>query len=108
MLEFLGPVQSIVYWGLALTSLGLKGYAFIDAIRRPSEAFPYAGKKTKQIWLAITGVALAVNVVILNPLGLLNIAGVVAAIVYLVDVRPAVSQYRAGGGQSYGPYGPYR
>jgi hypothetical protein len=33
---------------------------------------------------------------------------VVGALVYLVDVRPAVAQYRAGGSQqNMGPYGPW-
>jgi hypothetical protein len=53
-------------------------------------------------------VALAVNVVVFNPLSFLNIIGVVGALVFLVDVRPAVKQYRAGGSQqNMGPYGPW-
>jgi hypothetical protein len=105
--EFFGGVQSLVYLVLLVASLGVKGYAVFDALRRPADAFPYAGKLSKPAWLGITGVALAVNVVLLNPLQILNVVGVVAAIVYIVDVRPAVSQYRAGGGGGYGPYGPY-
>lgn len=104
--DLFGGVQELVFWGLLLAGLGLKGYALADAVRRPSDAFSYAGKLSKPLWLTIVGVAVAVNIVILNPLQLLNVVGVVAAIVYIVDVKPAVSQYGSGGSSS-GPYGPY-
>jgi hypothetical protein len=48
--------------------MGLKIFAFVEALRTDAEAFSYAGKRTKGFWLAITGVALAVNVVVFNPL----------------------------------------
>ena len=108
MLELFGTVQSLISWALLLAGLGIKGFAFVDAMRTDAQAYPYAGKRTKGLWLAITGVALAVNIVVLNPLSFLNIIGVVGALVYLVDVRPAVKQYRAGGSQqNMGPYGPW-
>jgi hypothetical protein len=108
MVELFGTVQSLVSWALLLAGLGIKGYAFFDALRTDVQAYPYAGKRTKGFWLAITGVALAVNIVVINPLSFLNIIGVVGALVYLVDVRPAVKQYRAGGSQqNMGPYGPW-
>jgi hypothetical protein len=108
VLEVFGAFQNLVEVALLVTGLALKVFAFVDALRTQTEAFPYAGKRTKGLWLAITGIALAVNVVILYPLNFLNIIGAVAAIVYLVDVRPAVRQYRAGGSQqNMGPYGPW-
>lgn len=108
MLEVFGAFQDLVFWGLFAAGMGLKVYAFIDALRTDAEAYPYAGKRTKGFWLAITGVALAVNVVVFSPLFFLNVIGVVGALVYLVDVRPAVKQYRAGGSQqNMGPYGPW-
>jgi len=109
VLEVFGAFQTLVLYGLAAVGFGVKAWAFVDALRRSSEAFQYAGKRTKNFWLAITGVALAVGVVlILAPLNFLNIIAVVGALVYLVDVRPAVKQYRAGGSASnMGPYGPW-
>ena len=108
MLEVFGTFQTLVFWALFAAGMGLKIFAFVDAVRTDAQAFPYAGKRTKNLWLAITGVALAVNVVVTNPLSFLNLIGVVGALVYLVDVRPAVKQYRAGGSQqNMGPYGPW-
>lgn len=109
MLEVFGAFQTLVLYGLAAVGFAVKLWAFVDAARTSSEAFPYAGKRTKNFWLAITGVALAVGIVlVLNPLNFINIIAVVGALVYLVDVRPAVKQYRSGGSQqNMGPYGPW-
>lgn len=108
MLEVFGTFQNLIFWGLFAAGMGLKVYAFIEALRTDAQAFTYAGKRTKGFWLAITGIALAVNVVVISPLFFLNVIGVVGALVYLVDVRPAVKQYRAGGSQqNMGPYGPW-
>src|SRR3954451_5050160 len=77
-------------------------WAFVDACIRPQPAFPAAGKQTKQIWLAITGAAM-----VFAFIGFFALVALVAAIVYLVDVRPRVREYRRGSGQSHmGPYGP--
>jgi hypothetical protein len=87
---------------LSLLNLGLLvlvAWALVDAATRPAAAFVAAGKQTKQIWLAILGVALLLSLVGLG--GILNLFGfviAVAAIVYLVDVRPAVREMRPGGG----------
>jgi hypothetical protein len=109
VLDVFGSVQGIVSLALTLGSLGVKGYALFDAVRVKQEAYSLAGKLTKNIWLLILGVALAVNIVVLNPLNFLNLLGVVAAAVYLVDVRPAVKQVGGGGsrGTHMGPYGPW-
>jgi hypothetical protein len=74
---------------LALVGLGLfvlKVWALVDCATRPAAAFPATGKLTKVAWIAILVLA-----VLFGGLGILGIAGTVAAIVYLVDVRPAVS-----------------
>ena len=74
-----------------------KVWALADCLSRRSDAFVAAGKLTKPIWLGITGVAVLVHLVVLDPLFILNIIGVIAAIVYLVDVRPALRQVGGGG-----------
>jgi hypothetical protein len=87
---------------LSLLNLGLLVlvvWALIDASTRPAAAFVAAGKQTKQIWLAILGVALLLCLIGFGSvLGLFGFVVAVAAIVYLVDVRPAVREMRPGGG----------
>ena len=64
----------------------VKVFALIDAITRPEGAFRAMEKQTKQFWLIVLVLALLSTFV-----GFLSLVGLVAAIVYLVDVRPAVS-----------------
>ena len=75
--------------------LGLKLWALVDAITRPQAAYVAAGKLTKLAWVAILAVAVLLGAT--DVLGLFGLLGTVAAIVYLVDVRPAVRELRRGG-----------
>ncbi|OKJ99848.1 MULTISPECIES: DUF2516 family protein [unclassified Streptomyces] len=85
---------------------------FIAATAR-EDAYRAADKQTKMFWLIILGVTVAVNLLV--PMLFLQIAGLVASIVFMVDVRPALQQVsgggrggrRGGGSSSDGPYGPY-
>ncbi|RAJ81695.1 uncharacterized protein DUF2516 [Streptomyces sp. PsTaAH-137] len=99
---------------LSLLNLALivfSGFALIDAAIRREDAFRAADKKTKPFWLIILALAFVVNW-IFGILSFLPIIGLIATIVYMVDVRPAVRQVSGGGGRrggssSDGPYGPY-
>lgn len=83
---------------LDLGLLGLVGWALVDAATRPAAAFLAAGKQTKPIWLGILGLCLLLCLVgLAGLLGLFGFLVAVAAIVYLVDVRPAVRSMRPGG-----------
>jgi len=81
---------------LSLAVLVLQGWALIDCVTRPANAFEAAGKLTKPAWLAITAIALVVGL-LFGPLGILGLAGIVASIVYMVDVRPAIREIQGGG-----------
>jgi Protein of unknown function (DUF2516) len=96
---------------LGIISLGvlcLSVFALIDAAIRPAQVFPAAEKQTKQFWLIILGLATAWQLFFgLFGGGLfIGIIGVIAVIVYIVDVRPAVRSLGRGG-RSQGPYGPW-
>jgi uncharacterized protein DUF2516 len=100
--------QNILLLVLALIALGMEGFALLDALRQRSDAFTATGKLTKPIWLGILAVAVMLGLIQLlrlNPLSFFEIIAVVAAGVYLADVRPAVRQISGGGS---GPYGPWR
>jgi hypothetical protein len=103
-----GSLQWIVYLLLTLLVFGVQLFALVDAARRPASAFTAEGKLTKPIWLAILGVAALLGFLSLpfgGPnLGFFGLIAVVAAIVYLVDVRPRLQPYGNGrrGGQGGG------
>ena len=103
-----------LFWffeALSLAALVVEGWAFIDAIRRPAQAFTAAGKQTKPIWLIILGVALVIGIGYsalggVSLIQILPLAAFVAAAIYLTDVRPKVKEFK-GGSSSSGPYGPW-
>ena len=70
-------------------------WAFVDALVRPAAGFVAAGKLTKPGWAAITGIA-AVVMYLFGVMSFLGLPAVIAAVVYLVDVRPAVRGLRRG------------
>lgn len=107
-MNVVNSVQSLVYLLLGLLSLGLTGFALVDVLRHPGTLFPHAGRLSKGAWLGILAFAFLIAIVSLfSPLGILNVLGVVAAGVYLADMRPKLKALRGGGGPSHGPYGPY-
>jgi hypothetical protein len=78
---------------MMLVTIGLfviQAWAFVDALTRRPEMFVAADKLTKPAWLLILGVALAAHLLIWSPVSFLNLIGAVAAIVYVVAVRPAL------------------
>ena len=85
---------------LALITVALlvvEVYALIDALRRTNEAFVSAGKRTKSFWAILLGVGAALGFVGVTPprgLGLLGLAAVIPALIYLSDVRPALGGRR--------------
>ena len=87
---FDGWLLLILYWA----SLALTAWAFVDALIRPAAGYVAAGKLSKPGWAASTGLALLVIFWQTTPLSLLGLPAVIAAIVYLVDVRPAVGGMR--------------
>lgn len=103
-------IEAYLYLALGLVALAIEGWAFFDCARRSKTAFEAAFKRTKGFWLALTGGALFVGVLsVVGGTGRFNIfqlVAIIAACVYLADVRPAVSQTSGRGGNN-GPYGPW-
>jgi uncharacterized membrane protein YbhN (UPF0104 family) len=88
-------------WLIFTAILVLAVVAFVLAAIAREDAYRAADKQNKMFWLIILGITVAVNL----------LAGLVATIVFFVDVRPALRQVsgggRRGGSSSDGPYGPY-
>ena len=94
-------MESLHLWivtGLWILGIPVGGFAFVHALRQRADAFTAVGKLTKNAWLGITGVGLLL--LILSPVarGLQRpLAGaVVAVLVYIVDVKPAVVGVQRG------------
>ncbi|WP_373559184.1 DUF2516 family protein [Streptomyces sp. SA15] len=103
-----GGFMSLLY----LAMLVLAVVALVMAAMAREDAYRAADKQNKMFWLIILGITVVVNLVV--PFLFLQIAGLIATIVFFVDVRPAIRQVSGGGGggrrggsSSDGPYGPY-
>ncbi|MEU5714930.1 DUF2516 family protein [Streptomyces sp. NPDC020403] len=105
LLEAFGSILQLLY----LAMLVLAVVALVFAVTAREDAYRAADKQKKSFWLIILGITVFVNLVI--PILFLQIAGVIASIVFMVDVRPALKAVsgggRRGGSSSDGPYGPY-
>jgi hypothetical protein len=108
-----GPLNDF-FVALAVVAFGIEAWALIDAITRPAAAYVAAGKLTKTKWLFILGIAFVLGlysaVTYGGAIGFLSLIAIVAAGVYLSDVRPKVREFknnRTGTGTHMGPYGPW-
>ena len=88
-------IEALVILAVIVIALIVKTFAFVIALMWPSEAYSAANKLTKPAWLAILGLGLAAQILLLrtspSPLNPIHLIASIAAIVFLVDVRPAVS-----------------
>lgn len=105
LLEGFNSILGLIF--TAMTVLAV--VAFVMAAIAREDAYRAADKQKKPFWLIILGIAVVVNLWV--PMLFLQIAGLIASIVFFVDVRPALKAVsggrRRGGSSSDGPYGPY-
>lgn len=85
-------VQGFVLYAIWIVLLVVKAYAFIDCVRRPAQAFPAVGRVSKLLWLLLTGIAMLTGLIPGLTLGIIGIAGIVVALVYLFDVRVRIAE----------------
>jgi hypothetical protein len=113
--DLVSPFFGVLGW-VSFALLIFKLFVLVDAAIRPAPLYVAAGKQTKPFWLIILGLAALATLLSQGPvafMGFLNIAGLIAAIVYMVDVRPALRGLGKGGRgggddkRHMGPYGPW-
>lgn len=95
----LDPFDAVQNNILLVTTFALflaKALAFLDALARPAQTFPAANRQTKNFWLIILGCFLVAHMLQWHPVGLLNLIGTIAALVYLLDVRPTIRSLTRG------------
>jgi hypothetical protein len=80
-------VQSSLMLLLSLVLFAVKAFALVDCVLRDAGRFSVADSLPKNTWLVILGLAVVAHAVFWAPLSLLNLAGTVAALVYLAQLR---------------------
>lgn len=107
-MTIVSQVQMWVGIVLGVAALGVELWALVDAVRRRPDAFVAADKRTKGFWLAVLLVAALVGFYYALAIGsMLGLLAVVAAGIYLADVKPALDRVMGKGGSGQGPYGPW-
>ncbi|WP_084468829.1 DUF2516 family protein [Nocardiopsis trehalosi] len=97
-MSFMWLVYQIIYIAIFVTSL----FALIEALRTPAPAYEAMDKQTKKLWVILLGVGTLISLLaVVSGSGMLTFLALIAALVFIVDVRPAVR----GAGRSDGPYG---
>jgi hypothetical protein len=110
MFNALGSAQGLITLLLGLAAFAAEVFALVDALRHRPDAYAAAGKRTKRFWTIVLVVGVLLGFVSIGSFLLfsIGIVGVVAAGIYLADVRPALQQVGGRGrGQHMGPYGPW-
>jgi hypothetical protein len=104
MSNIFGSIQALILFAFGIAALGLSLFGLIDALRHRPDAFTAAGKRTKNFWLLVLGVAVALSVVsVYAPFTITWILAMVGAGVYAADVRPALRRVMGRGSSGDGP-----
>lgn len=85
----MGVLEGQIALLVALAMLAVKIFAFVNALTFSAESYVAAGKLTKPAWSIILGLGVVLQLILLGSI--LNLAFTIAAIVFLVDVRPALA-----------------
>jgi len=87
-----------IYHLIWVATIPVGVFAFVHAVLQRADAYTAADKLSKPAWLGITGGGLAA--LILFEFGIrgsiLWLAGLIAVLVYLVDVKPSVTEVQRG------------
>lgn len=97
MVDSVVSIEDVISWAVFLGLAAFEIFALADAAIRPAQAYVNSGKLTKPAWLLILVLALLTGITFRSPTGrygLFVLLGVVAASVYLADVRPVVTVRR--------------
>lgn len=88
-------ILMVISWAGVLVGL----LAFLHALTQRADAYTAADRKTKPVWLGITGGSTAAMALFgFHGPGLIFwLAGLVAALIYVVDVRPKLIEVQRGG-----------
>ncbi|MDO5671236.1 MAG: DUF2516 family protein [Actinomycetaceae bacterium] len=109
----LASLASLQFLLLSVLALGIFAFslaALLHCATTPAQAFLSEGKRTKNFWLAVTGLGTLLAFLALPPAqfisGFMALFILVIPGVYFADVRPAVKYHRrkknGGGGGSMG------
>jgi len=98
--DLLSDLDSYIVYTIWLVGIPVGVYAFVHALLQRADAFTAVDKLTKPAWLGITGASAFVLLLVKGGPGsggaILWLAALIAVLVYIVDVRPRVTEAQRG------------
>jgi hypothetical protein len=85
-----------IRFALLVLCLAVEAWSLIHCLLQRAEAFTSAGKLSKWAWVGINIVGVFLTL-LFGTLGIFGLLAITAALVYLLDVRPAVREVSGGG-----------
>lgn len=85
-----GLVLLVVHFAVIVVSL----YAFVMCLTYSPQAYEAAGKWSKQGWSIVLGLGALLSVIGIGLPIFISLAFLIAALVFLADVRPALANLR--------------
>jgi hypothetical protein len=95
--HFYIPVLRSINLVLIVVVLVVELFAFINCLTQRADAFPAVGAIPKGGWLALTGGAI-IFTLLLGWTSIFGMIAVAAALIFLLDVRPALREVTGGSG----------
>lgn len=86
----IGLIMLIVHFATIVISI----YAFVMSLTYSAQAYDAAGKWTKQGWAIVLGLGSLFTVVGIGLPIIISLAFLIAALVFLADVKPALASLR--------------
>jgi hypothetical protein len=94
---WVGDVTSAINIVVLVVSLGLECWAFVHALLQKAEAFSAVETLQKGVWLALIGGTVVASLLFFAFNMLFAMIALIAALVYLLDVRPRIREISGGG-----------
>lgn len=80
-------IEAVLTLALSAVLFAVKVFALVDCIARNKDSFARVETLPKGGWLVLLALAVIVHVWDWGPLGFLNLAGTLGALVYLAQLR---------------------
>jgi Protein of unknown function (DUF2516) len=91
-------IEAWTLYAISVALIVIKGYALVNALMFSAESYPAADKLTKVLWTLILFFGFVTAVLYFwtggRPHGIIQLIFTTAALVFLCDVKPALSELR--------------
>jgi hypothetical protein len=81
-------IPGLILTVVSLVMFVIQGFAFVDATRHRADAYPAIDRGNKTAWLIGLGLGVVAHMLFWHPISILNLIGIVVALIYVLDVRP--------------------